>query len=187
MHPGAVVIGASAGGMDALSRIIPKLPKNFPVPIIVVQHISPLSDNYIATYLDRQSELTVMEAEEKITPKRGYVYIAPPNYHLLLERNKSFSLATCERVSFARPSIDVLFETAAEAYGRWLIGIILTGANHDGARGMEYIQQLGGTTVVQDPNTAEVDVMPRSVLEKITPTKVLPIEEIPIWLTRVTR
>lgn len=187
MHPGAVVIGASAGGMDALSKVIPKLPKKFPVPVLIVQHISPLSDNYIAKYLNKLSAVNVIEAEEKTTPKAGSVYIAPPNYHLLVERNKTISLTIGERVSFARPSIDVLFQTAAEAYGKWIIGVILTGANHDGASGMEYIQRMGGLTAVQDPETAEVDIMPRSVLDKITPSKILPLEEIPLWLSRVTR
>ena len=184
MHPGAVVIGASAGGMDALAEIIPKLPKTFPVPVIIVQHISPLSDNYIATYLDKMSKVNVVEAEEKVKPVKGKAYIAPPNYHLLIERDKSFSLATFERVSFARPSIDVMFETAAEAFGIWLTGVILTGANHDGARGMEYIQALGGKTVVQDPETAEVDTMPKSALQRITPTAVVPLKEIGGWLIK---
>ncbi|NCD43187.1 MAG: chemotaxis protein CheB [Bacteroidia bacterium] len=187
MHPGAVVIGASAGGMEALAKIIPPLPEKFPVPIIIVQHISPDSENYITTYLNKLSKLKVKEAEEKESITRGKVYIAPPNYHLLVERNKTFSLTIAERVSYARPSIDVLFETAAEAYGRWLIGIILTGANHDGAAGMYTIQRHGGLTVVQDPYTAEIDTMPRATLEQITPTKILPAEAIPGWLIQITK
>jgi len=170
--------------MEALAAIIPKLPSTFPVPVIVVQHISPLSENYIAIYLNRLSKVTVKEAEEKERTQKGTVYIAPPNYHLLAERDKTLSLAVCERVSYARPSIDVLFETAAEAWGPWLTGVILTGANHDGAAGMEAIQKHGGNTIVQDPATAEVDAMPLATLSKIKPTKILPLDKIGDWLAR---
>ena len=186
MHPGAIVIGTSAGGMEALAQIIPKLPANFPVPIIIVQHISPHSENYITVYLNKLSKLKVKEADEKEVVKAGTVYLAPPNYHLLIELDKTLSLATSERVSYARPSIDILFETAAEAYGRWLIGVLLTGANHDGAKGLLKIHNFGGVTIVQNPATAEVNMMPQSALKLFRPTKILDLENIADYLVRIT-
>ncbi len=187
MHQGAIVIGSSAGGIDALVKIIPKLPREFPVPVIIAQHISPISDNYIAEFLNNKSNIKVQEAEEKTKAEPGNAYIAPPNYHLLMERDKTFSLTTTERVNFARPSIDVLFKTAAEAYGKDLIGVILTGGNHDGASGMHYIQQLKGTTIVQEPSTAEVDIMPQSILNIIAPTKILPLDKIASYLISIMK
>lgn len=186
MHPGAVVIGTSAGGMEALAQIIPKLPGDFPVPIIIVQHVSPHSENYIAIYLNKLSKLNVKEADEKEVVKAGTVYLAPPNYHLLIELDKTLSLATSERVSYARPSIDILFDTAAEAYGRWLIGVLLTGANHDGAKGLLKIHNFGGVTIVQNPATAEVNMMPQSALDLFRPTKILDLDKIAEYLVRIT-
>ncbi len=181
----AVVIGVSAGGMEALRVILSSLPAEFPVPIIVVQHLSPSSDNYLTLLLNDLCRIAVKEAEEKEHPLAGIVYISPPNYHLLIEEDRTFSLSLEERVNYSRPSVDVLFETAAEAYGDRLIGVVLTGANEDGSHGLKTIQDFGGTTVVQDPDTAVADRMPRTALKLIKADYIMTLEEIGPCLIRL--
>ena len=178
MNYKAIVIGSSAGGLNALRTILTMLGPDFKIPIIIVQHTSPSSDNYITTYLDELCNLTVKEADEKEVIVNGHVYFAPPNFHLLVEENKTFSLSIDERVNFARPSIDVLFDTATYSFKDQLIGIILTGANHDGALGMKKIKQAGGLCIVQDPNTAEVDSMPLSAIHTAKVDHILSLTEI---------
>jgi len=174
----AIVIGSSTGGMEALRIILEVLPKDFPVPILVAQHISPHSDNYLAKFLDNACMLTVREAEEKEKAISGYVYLAPPNYHLLVEKDGFISLSVEARVSYARPSIDVLFESAAEAYNRSLIGIVLTGANSDGSNGLKRIHECRGLTIVQDPNTAQAEAMPRAAIGATNVNHITPLTEI---------
>ena len=181
----AIVIGVSSGGLKALNFIFSVLPGDFTLPIIIVQHISPRSDNQWINILNSKSGLLIKEADEKETIEIGTVYIAPPNYHLLIEDDKSLSLTIDERVSFARPSIDVLFESAAEAYKNKLIGIILTGSNHDGAEGIKRIKKFGGLAIVQDPATAESAYMPESALAGIKADYILPLEEIPHLLIKI--
>ncbi|MBE0647506.1 MAG: chemotaxis protein CheB [Bacteroidales bacterium] len=178
----AVVIGSSAGGLHALKTIFESLDGKFPLPVIVVQHMSPDADDYLATFLNSMKKIRVKEADEKEIPKAGVAYIAPPNYHLLMEHDGSFTLTIGERVNYARPSVDVLFETAAEFYGEDLIGIILTGANNDGSLGLKKIKEHGGLTIVQDPNEAESDTMPRTALEMAKPDHVLTLKEIANFL-----
>lgn len=147
-----IVIGASAGGLEALKTIISKLDKDITVPIVIVQHISPLAKNYSVGLLGILTELSVKEAEMTDKIKEATIYLAPPNYHVLVELDGSLSLSTDEKVNFSRPSIDVLFESAADAYREHLAGIILTGANSDGAEGLQKIGDYGGLTIVQkDP------------------------------------
>jgi two-component system, chemotaxis family, protein-glutamate methylesterase/glutaminase len=181
----AIVIGTSAGGLDALGILLPLLDSKIPVPILIVQHISASSDSFMITYFDRLSQLTVKEAEEKELLLPGIVYFAPPDYHLMVEDDWTVSLSNEEKVNYSRPSIDVLFETASWAFGRRLIGIILTGANWDGAAGCEIIKNNGGLTIVQDPGTAAVARMPESVIERITPDYILPIVEIGNLINRI--
>ena len=178
----AVVIGSSAGGLNALKSIFEGLDKRFPLPIVIVQHVSPDAENYLPLFLNNMKKIRVKEADEKEIPQPGVAYIAPPNYHLLLEHDKSFTLTIGERVNYARPSIDVLFETAAEAYGEALIGIILTGANNDGSLGLKKIKELGGIAIVQDPVEAESDSMPRSALGTVQVDHVLNLKEIANYL-----
>lgn len=174
----AVVIGASAGGIHAIKAIIMALPGNFHLPIIIVQHISPLSDNYWITLMDSLSALTVKEADEKEKIRKGTIYITPPNYHLLIERDETFSLSIDPKVNYARPSIDVLFESAADVYKDHLIGVILTGANSDGANGLRRIKEYGGLAIVQDPATAESASMPAAAIAATQVDYILPLEEI---------
>jgi len=178
----AVVMGSSAGGLYALKTVFNLLDERFPLPVIIVQHMSPDSDNYLPSLLNNLHKLKVKEADEKEIPEEGTAYVAPPNYHLLLETDKSFTLTVDERVNYARPSIDVLFETAAEAYHGKLIGIVLTGANDDGSRGLLKIKELGGYVIVQDPAEAESPAMPRSALEMVKADQVLTLKEIANFL-----
>jgi two-component system, chemotaxis family, protein-glutamate methylesterase/glutaminase len=174
----AIVIGVSSGGLNAMKTLLPALPADFPLPVIIVQHIGPRSDGTWIGLLNNMCALRVKEADEKEKIERGNVYVAPPNYHLLVEKDETFSLTVDEKVNFARPSIDVLFESAAVAYKDRLIGIILTGANSDGTAGMKKIKENGGLTIVQDPDTAESSFMPASVITSITVDYVLAMENI---------
>ncbi len=158
----AIAIGASAGGIDALRVFLPCLPKNYPLSIIIVLHIPADQPSMLVELFGAKSELRVKEAEEKERIQPGTIYFAPPGYHLLVERDFTFSLSTEEPVHFSRPSIDVLFETAADAFASQLVGILLSGANKDGADGLRRIQEADGLALVQDPATAQVRIMPEA-------------------------
>lgn len=162
-----IVIGASAGGMDAIKTILMPLQEGFSASILIAQHLSPHSDNYMARYLNEVCRINVKEADEKEKVLPGTAYIAPSNYHLLVEKDETLSLTVDPKINYSRPAIDVLFDTAAEVYRGELIGIILTGASSDGSKGLKKIKDLGGITIVQDPSTAEVDFMPKAAI-KIT-------------------
>ena len=183
----AIVIGVSSGGMNAMKTMFPLLPKEFNIPIIIVQHISANSENLWIRLLNDKSNLEIKEADEKEKIEHGKIYIAPPNYHLLVEKNKTFSLSIDERVNFARPSIDVLFESAAEAYKNKLIGVILTGSNNDGTKGLKLIKEYGGLTIVQDPSTAESGFMPASAIAAMQVDYILSLEGIINLLIKLTQ
>ena len=174
----AVVIGTSAGGMEALGLILEKLPSNFPVPILIVQHLSPDSDGYMARRFNELYGLKIKEADEKEKPLPGTVYIAPANYHLLVEIDQHLSLTVGEKVNYARPSVDVLFESAADTYGSGLIGIILTGANSDGSNGLKVIKENGGLAIVQNPYRAVAQAMPKAAIKMADVDYVLEVSEI---------
>jgi two-component system chemotaxis response regulator CheB len=182
----AVVIGVSAGGMNALSTVLSRLPADFGLPVIIVQHMDPHSRDYLPNHLDRKCTITVKEAEDKEKIRSGVAYIAPPNYHLLLEEDRTFSLSVDDVVNFSRPSIDVMFETAADVYNRKLVGVVLTGANADGSKGLKKIKAMGGMAIVQDPMTAYVDVMPKAAIAITKVDHVLPLEEIAVLLTELS-
>lgn len=173
-----VVIGGSAGATAALMELLPIFPATYPLPLVVVQHLHPLQDGYFSERFADRCALRIKEADDKELIRAGYVYFAPANYHLLIEEDKSFSLSIDERVNYARPSIDVLFESAVDAYGAGLIGVILTGANHDGARGLRLIKERGGLTFVQDPRTADSAYMPRAAIEATQVDHILPLQDI---------
>ncbi|HOI33476.1 MAG: chemotaxis protein CheB [Bacteroidales bacterium] len=182
----AIVIGSSAGGMYALKNLIQGLKPGFRIPLIIVQHLSPHSDNYLAHFLDQLGILRVKEADERESIKPGHAYIAPPNFHLLIENDHTFSLTVEEKVNYARPSIDVLFETAAGVFRDRLIGIILTGANHDGANGIKSIRSFGGFTIAQNPATAESDIMPKAAIATGKIDKIWDINEISGFLNSLS-
>jgi two-component system, chemotaxis family, protein-glutamate methylesterase/glutaminase len=165
----AVVIGASAGGIDALSQILPSLPPGFPLAVMVVIHLPPDKTSVMHSLFAAKCQVPVREAEDKEPIRPGTVYFAPPDYHLLVETDKHLSLSSEEPANYSRPSIDVLFETAADTYGRSLIGIILTGASSDGAQGLRSVLEAGGTALVEHPDQAYASTMPRTALQ-ICPT-----------------
>jgi two-component system chemotaxis response regulator CheB len=177
-----LALGASAGGRDALAAVLSGLPADFPAPVLVVQHRSPDSAGYLVRDLDQNAALRVKEADEKETARPGVVYVAPANYHLLAEADGSLSLSVEARVQFSRPSIDVLLETAAGAYGPALAAGILTGANRDGAQGLRRVTEKGGTVFVQDPEIAESPEMPRAALAANPEARVLALEQIAPFL-----
>jgi two-component system, chemotaxis family, protein-glutamate methylesterase/glutaminase len=173
-----VCIGASWGGLKALGRVLADLPAEFDLPVAIAQHRHPDSQpETLAELLHAQTNRPVLDAEDKMAIEPGHVYIAPPNYHLLIERG-SFALSVDERVHFARPSIDVLFETAADAYGAGVIGIILTGANNDGAHGLARIKSIGGVALIQDPLGAARRTMPEAAIAATAADAILPLEAI---------
>jgi len=174
----AIVAGASAGGLEALGRLLSEFDEKFPLPVIIVQHLFPGSPNMAAGILNSQSALIVKEADEKEEIKPSTIYLAPANYHLLVESDRTLSFSVDEKINYSRPSIDVLFQTAADVYRQALIGILLTGANSDGAKGMQYIKQHGGTTIVQDPDTAEVPLMPQAAIDLSAADFILSLQNI---------
>jgi len=174
-----VVIGCSWGGLEALGVILGSLPRRFPLPIAVAQHRGPdSSDATLISVLQPRSGPSVQAVEDKDPiAAGGGVYLAPPDYHLLVEPG-SFALSIDERVAYSRPSVDVLFESAADAYGAAAIGVVLTGANADGAKGLARLRRLGGHGIVQDPDGAERSAMPAAAIAAGGADEVLPIAEI---------
>ena len=174
----AVVIGASAGGFEALLAVLTGLPSTYPMPLVAVLHLPDNHESRLAELFGYRLALQVREARDKETLEPGILYFAPPGYHLSIETDRSFSLSCEDRVSYARPSIDVLFASAADAYGKSLAAILLTGANYDGAAGLAGMQVAGGLTIVQDPATAEVATMPQAAIARMTPDLILSLAEI---------
>jgi two-component system chemotaxis response regulator CheB len=174
----AVVIGASAGGVNALMQLLPGMPSGYGLPIVVVLHVKSGRQNQLVEVFQQRVAIPVREAGDKEEVIPGTLYFAPAGYHLLLENDRSFSLSCDAPLHFARPAIDILMETAADVYGARLVGILLTGANDDGAAGMAAIGRAGGLTVVQDPEEANVGVMPLEAIRARTPDLVLPLEQI---------
>lgn len=174
----ALVIGTSYGGLEALKTILPGLQKGFPLPVIIVLHVGDHSNDTFIKHLNEECQLPVKEAESNELINPGTIYFAPPNYHLFVEDNYIFSLSADKKFNFSRPSIDILFESAAWVYSKSLIGIIMTGANSDGANGLKIIKDLGGTTIVQDPCSAIASIMPRAALKIAKPDFILKLENI---------
>jgi len=173
-----IAIGASWGGLNAVSTLLRALEADAGAAVAVAQHRAPESPEGLAGLLQEQTQLVVREAEDKDPIEPGHVYLAPPDYHLLVERGGTLALSTDDRVQYARPSIDVLFESAAEAYRERCIGVVLTGLNEDGAEGLARIKELGGVAIVQDPRTAERGEMPAAAIAATNADVILPLEEI---------
>ncbi|WP_323140720.1 chemotaxis protein CheB [Massilia phyllosphaerae] len=174
----AVVIGGSAGGVDALIQLLPALPAGYDLPVVCILHLPPDRESRLAELFDERLPLPVREAADKGGIEAGTVYFAGPGYHLSVEQDRTFSLSCEPPVHYARPAIDVLMESSADAWGPGLVGILLTGANHDGADGMAQIRARGGFTVVQDPADAQVGVMPMEAIRRCKPHLVLPLARI---------
>ena len=176
-----VVIGTSLGGFDALKTVLADLPNNFPLPIVVVQHRSFEESELFAPLLARYVQLPVVEVDDKLEIKEGQIFVGPSNYHVLID-DSHLALSTDAAVLHARPSIDVLFESAAESFGEDVLGVLLTGMSHDGVAGLKRIGECGGYTIVQDPATAEGRIMPEAAIESEVADKILPLEEIALYL-----
>ena len=169
-----VAMGASAGGLQALTVILGELAADFALPILLVQHLHVTDDGRFASHLGGTTRLTVVDARDKEPILSGHVYVAPANYHMLVERDETIALTVDEMVNHSRPSIDVLFESAAHVFGSRLIAVILSGASHDGAQGMCTVRALGGLAIAQDPASAEHPVMPQAAITAAGVETVLP-------------
>lgn len=165
------------GGVEALKVLLGGLPPDFSLPLMIVHHTNPDSGGGLAHLLNAHCAVSVKEADEGERPASGTAYLAPPNYHLLVERDGTLALSVDPLVNFARPSVDVLFESAADAFGPGLIGVVMSGAGSDGAKGLKRIKDRGGLAIVQDPTDAEADSMPRSALLEVQADYVLPLRE----------
>jgi two-component system chemotaxis response regulator CheB len=182
-----VAIGCSAGGFEALRKILPALPVGFDKAIAVVLHLLPDKESLVAKTFSGTTALPVKEAEDKEAVGKGTIYVAPPNYHLLAEPDGTFSLSVDELVNCSRPSIDVFFDSVAHTYGPRAVGILLTGANADGAEGLREIRRCGGFTVVEDPKSAQYPQMPTAGVEIAGPDLVLPVDQIAAWLSALPK
>ena len=174
----AIVIGASAGGVEALGLILPALPATFRPSLLIVLHLPRERPSLLVEIYEKRCALPIREADDKEPIEPGTVYFAPPDYHMLVERNRQIALSTDEPVHYSRPSVDVLFESAADVYGNRLLGVILTGANEDGAAGLHAIHRAGGVTVVQRPDSARAPRMVVSALQRNPADFVLSLAEI---------
>jgi two-component system chemotaxis response regulator CheB len=172
-----VVVGTSIGGLKALQTLLSGLPEGFPVPVVIAQHRGQSSEIGLCDFLGRSSRIPISEPEDKEAIFPGRAYLAPPDYHLLVE-NGSFALSTDPPVSFARPSIDMLFESAANEYRERAIGVVLTGANRDGARGLAAIKLRGGLTLVEDPASAACREMPEAAIAATQVDRILALQDI---------
>lgn len=170
-------IGTSWGGLAALTKLLGDLPADFSIPIVVVQHRSPDSQHLLGQLLQDATDLTVREIEDKDELTPGTVHLAPANYHVMIERGY-LSLTIEEPVRFSRPSIDVMLTSAADTYGSAAIGVVLTGANEDGARGLAHLVKRGGRALVQSPKTAEVPIMPEAAIRAVPTAQVLPLDKL---------
>jgi two-component system chemotaxis response regulator CheB len=181
----AVVMGASAGGREALAEILSRLPEDYALPILIVQHLHPGDDGGFANHLTRAIRRVVVVPCDKEEIVAGRVYVAPANYHMLVERNGTIALSVDERVNWSRPAIDVLFDSAAHVWGKLLIAVILSGASSDGAQGMRTVKAMGGLCVAQDPRTAEHPVMPQAAIDAGAVDRLMTPEEIGKLLVEV--
>lgn len=178
MKPRLIVIGASAGGIEALRTLCSRFRPELKTPIVVVQHLPAGSKFKFELIFSGCYNGRVVEARDKMALEPGHIYFAPASYHLLIEKNKTLALSQDEPVNYSRPSIDVTFESAAWAFGARACGVLLTGSNEDGARGLRTLADAGAVTLVQDPKTAEMSMMPQSALDLMKPTRVGSLEEL---------
>ena len=187
-HIEVIVIGGSAGALDALLAILPELPDQLSCPIVIVLHLPPAQPSLVPEILSRACARAVHEAVDKAPLRDRSIHVAAPNYHLLIERNRSLSLSSDEPVQYSRPAIDVLFESAADAYGPAVAGLVLSGANQDGAEGLCKIRQAGGVAIVQAPATASSPMMPEAAIRQVGPSAhVVRLVDLGTFLARLVR
>jgi len=174
-----LVIGGSAGSLQVILSLLEAIGNDFPMPVLIVLHRNGGFESSLEELFSSRTYLPIREVEEKDLLRAGTIYLCPADYHVLLEKDHSFSLDYSERVHFSRPSIDVTFRSAADVFGPGLICLLLSGANADGTEGMQYVQERGGLTVVQDPATADVPYMPQQAISRMKVDLIIPTDEIP--------
>ncbi len=174
-----LAIGGSAGSLQVILSLLPAIGEDFPMPVLIVLHRNGGFESSLEDLFSSRTRLPIREVEEKDPLRAGTIYLCPADYHVLLEKDHSFSLDYSERVHFSRPSIDVTFHSAADIFGQGLICLLLSGGNADGAEGMQYAKERGGLTVVQDPATAEVPFMPQQAISRMKVDFIVPSDEIP--------
>jgi len=184
---GAIVVGASAGGVEALLQIYSALPKAFDIPILTVLHLPEERRSQLSEVFAMRLGRVVREGSDKAAIEPGVIYFAGPSYHLSVEKDFTLSLSQEERVHFSRPAIDILFDSAADAYGAGLVGVLMTGANEDGAQGLATIKRRGGLTIVQDPTEARMSTMPLAALKLQRPDHILSLNGIGSLLAKLER
>jgi two-component system chemotaxis response regulator CheB len=182
-----LIIGGSAGSLQVILELLTALRAGFPLPVLVVLHRNNVFESSLEDLFSSRTDLPIKEVEEKEPVLPGTVYLCPADYHVLVEKDHSFSLDYSERVHFSRPSIDVSFRSAADVYGAGLISLLLSGGNVDGAEGLQYIQERGGVTVVQDPQTADVPYMPQQAISRVKVDFIVPSEELPDFIKGLAR
>ncbi|TJZ51436.1 chemotaxis protein CheB [Sphingobacterium olei] len=180
-----LLIGGSAGSLTVLLKVLPQLNNDISFPIIIILHRKPHPDSILNTLLSNYTDLEVCEAEDKMTLKSKCIYVVPPDYHLLFEDKHMVSLDSSEKLNYSRPSIDVTFQSAAEVFQENAVALLLSGANADGVEGLQYIKQNNGFTVVQDPETAEVDYMPRQAILQVKIDHVLRPDQMAGFVNRL--
>ncbi|MNK19578.1 Chemotaxis response regulator protein-glutamate methylesterase [compost metagenome] len=183
---GALVIGGSAGSLDVLLKVLPELDKNLDFAIIIVIHRKQGTDSLLTDLLSHRTNLHVTEADEKEKILNNHVYIAPSDYHLLIEKDFTFSLDYSEKINYSRPSIDVTFQSAADAYGENLVCLLLSGSNADGVNGLIAVKKNGGITLAQNPASAQVSYMPEQAISRANVTSVLDIEEMADYINSLS-
>ena len=181
----AIWIGGSAGSLEVLLKVLPQLREDIDFAIVIVLHRKPGADILLTDLLSSRTKIPVREIEEKDAIESGVIYLAPSDYHLLVERNATFSLDHSEKVNYSRPSIDVAFESAAELYHEKLVGLLLSGANADGVDGLLKIKKMGGRVIIQHPDSAIVSYMPEQARLHVDYNAILQIEEIADWINKL--
>ncbi|NIJ54303.1 chemotaxis protein CheB [Dyadobacter arcticus] len=181
-----LVIGGSAGSLDVLFKLLPRLKAGLTFPIVVILHRRNSVESFLAELLASKTVLPTREVDDKDPVVPGNIYLAPADYHLLIEKNRTFSLDYSEKVNFSRPSIDVTFESASEIYGKALVALILSGANEDGTQGMLCIQKRGGRTIAQKPESAQMPFMPQNAISRGAVNYILDIEQMSTFINELT-
>ncbi len=182
----ALVIGGSAGSIEVIVKILRKLEKNLSIAIIIIVHRKSSSDASLTNLFNNRSIIEVTEADEKEVILPGRIYLAPANYHLLIETDHTFSLDASEKVEYSRPSIDVTFQSAADVYGESLAALLLSGANSDGSEGLLTIANAGGLTIVQNPESAEVGFMPKAAIFKTVVDYIVDADDLPDFINKLS-
>ena len=181
----AIWIGGSAGSLDVLLKVLPQLREDIGFSIVIILHRKPGADILLTDLISSRTNIPVKEIEEKDAVKAGIIYLAPSDYHLLIEKDGTFSLDHSEKVNYSRPSIDVAFESSAEVYKEKLVGLLLSGANADGVAGLKKIKKMGGRVIIQHPDSAIVSYMPAQARLQVKYDALLQIEEIAAWINKL--